>query len=101
VGRAIRPELSHPGAVGKASGQYQPVWLLPALSGRELAAALESAGFRRVTTRVERDIHLMGGPGAVVRVPLRNVLDADQLREILRAAQLSVTRLLEILERMP
>ncbi len=65
-----------------------------------MVAALERASFRRVVDR-ESHVELTRDDGAVVRVPIVSVLASDQLREILLAARLSVTRLLEILERLP
>jgi hypothetical protein len=100
VTRPTRQDLWVEGHPGKASGQYQPVWLVPALSGRDMVAALESASFRRSLDRESR-VELTRDDGVVVSVPMVSVLDSDQLREVLAAARLSVTRLLEILERLP
>ncbi len=99
--RVLRADPHRERPVGKASGTYQPVWLVPALSGKEMVAALESAGFWRIAARSAHEITLTRDPASVVRVPLAPVLDADQLRSVLEAARLSVTRLLEILERLP
>jgi hypothetical protein len=65
-----------------------------------MVAALEAASFRRSGERDTR-VELARDDGAFVCVPMVPVLDSDHLREILAAARMSVTRLLEILERLP
>jgi hypothetical protein len=73
-------------------------WLLPALSGAEVIAALEHAGFSRTDSCSDR-VELSRRRGEIVQVPLVAVLDAEQIGSVLAAARLSVVSLLELLER--
>jgi hypothetical protein len=93
---APEPALDPP----KGSGGYQPLWLLPALSGAELIVLLEQAGCRRLDSRQDKT-EMVGREGALVLVPLVPVVPAEIVGEILIAARLSVIRVLELLDRTP
>jgi predicted RNA binding protein YcfA (HicA-like mRNA interferase family) len=70
---------------------------LPRISGRQCIAALGRAGFE---VRRQRGSHIVlrrHDPFAQVVVPDHSELDRGTLRAILRQADLSVERLLELL----
>jgi predicted RNA binding protein YcfA (HicA-like mRNA interferase family) len=72
---------------------------LPALSGRDVIAALERAGFEVIRTKgSHRFLRHRNDPGRQTVVPVhRNDLPPGTLRAILRQARLSPAQLLDLL----
>jgi predicted RNA binding protein YcfA (HicA-like mRNA interferase family) len=69
---------------------------LPVLSGREVVATLERAGFTRAGQRGSH-VKLRNAKGRVVIVPLHREVARGTLRSILRQADLSADEFRELL----
>lgn len=70
---------------------------LPRISGRQCIAALRRAGFELRRQRGSHVVMRRHDPFAQVVVPDHSELDRGTLRAILRQADLSLERLLELL----
>lgn len=71
---------------------------LPVVSGSETVRALSRAGFREVSQRGSH-VKLRDDQGKVVIVPVHPELAAGTLRSILRQANVSVEKFLDLLRR--
>ena len=69
---------------------------LPVVSGREVVRALENAGFAQVSQKGSH-VKLRSETGRTVIVPLHHELARGTLASILRQADISVDRLLDLL----
>jgi hypothetical protein len=85
--------LDESGARHESNRWFPSLAVLPAVSGRECARVLESAGYRRcnpppAVVWLERD-------GRCIAVPLSRVVDANVLAALLREARITPVEFIE------